>query len=71
MDQETRDFDGSYYNAGEVDFCVWMLGFLLERGVPAANIGVITLYKAQARRIQEATMQLKCVYTTFIIITTA
>ena len=57
--QEVREFDGSYANAEEVSFCTWLIAELLERGVAGDKIGVITLYKAQARRIAAATQHLR------------
>ena len=52
--KETRDFDGSYYNNAEVEFVAWLLQSLMDQGVRPEEIGVITLYKAQARRIADS-----------------
>jgi superfamily I DNA and/or RNA helicase len=57
--KEVRDFDGSYYNMEEVVFITWLLQRLSERGMAAPDIGVITLYKAQARRLSAALLENK------------
>lgn len=46
---------GSLYNEAEVRAVSCVLGSLLAKGVEASSIGVISLYKAQVRRLQEAT----------------
>ena len=40
-------------------FCAWLIAELLERGIAGDKIGVITLYKAQARQIAAATQHLR------------
>ncbi|KAL7753618.1 Vacuolar protein sorting-associated protein 52 [Sorochytrium milnesiophthora] len=44
---------GSYVNHREVDAVAKMVEVLLAKGVPAEDIGVITLYKGQAHAIAE------------------
>jgi superfamily I DNA and/or RNA helicase len=51
--QEMRDIDGSYYNQGEIDLITWLVDVLDQFRVPQTNIGIIALYKAQAKRLQD------------------
>ncbi|XP_022100741.1 protein ZGRF1-like isoform X4 [Acanthaster planci] len=43
--------DGSYYNEQEASFVVFLIETLVLLGVQSADIGVITLYKAQTAQI--------------------
>ena len=45
--------DGSFYNDQEASFVVFMIEALLACGLEPSSIGVITLYKAQMRKIQQ------------------
>lgn len=47
---------GSYslYNPGEVERVVEFYKGLLDKGVPAKDVGIITPYRAQSREIQKA-----------------
>lgn len=50
--QEQTDSSGSFVNEAEAQFVVVLLSALVAAlGLPAPSVGVITLYKAQARRI--------------------
>ena len=49
--EESSDSDGSYSNTREADFVVFLIETLIASGVDPANIGVITLYKAQMFQI--------------------
>lgn len=45
--QESSDSSGSFSNEKEADFVSFLIEVLLNAGVDAASIGVITLYKSQ------------------------
>lgn len=45
--QESSDSSGSFSNEREADFVSFLIEVLLNAGVDAASIGVITLYKSQ------------------------
>lgn len=49
--QEQTDWSGSYVNEAEAQFVSLLLAVVMARGLQAHSVGVITLYKAQARRI--------------------
>ncbi|XP_071953207.1 5'-3' DNA helicase ZGRF1-like [Antedon mediterranea] len=51
--QEHCEANGSYYNLQEVTFVAALLQVILQHGVDAVEIGVITLYRAQAFKISE------------------
>ena len=52
--QEQTNSSGSFINEAEAQFVILLLSVLAVRGLPASCVGVITLYKAQARRIVDA-----------------
>jgi len=52
--QEQTNSSGSFTNEAEAQFVILLLSVLAVRGLPASSVGVITLYKAQARRIVDA-----------------
>ena len=51
--QEVCASDGSFYNDQEATFVVFMIEALLASGLEPSSIGVITLYKAQMRKIHQ------------------
>lgn len=55
--QERRTPDGSFDNAREVDVVCEIVGWLAERKVSPADIGVVCLYKAQALAVSDALRQ--------------
>lgn len=59
--QERNDSSGSFFNEAEAQFVVLLLAYLAEKGLLPASIGVITLYKAQARRILDIIRLQQCV----------
>lgn len=52
-EEQTETEGSSYENPGEADFVAGQVAALMEAGVPAADIAVITPYSAQARRLRE------------------
>ena len=49
--QEQTDASGSFVNEAEAQFVTLLLSVMMTQGLQATSVGVITLYKAQARRI--------------------
>jgi superfamily I DNA and/or RNA helicase len=49
---EHTESSGSFVNEAEAQFVSLLLSVLVSQGLQATAIGVITLYKAQAHRIQ-------------------
>ncbi|KAL8586829.1 hypothetical protein ACOMHN_052705 [Nucella lapillus] len=57
--EETTDSSGSFTNEAEAQFVALLLSVLMVRGLQPASVGVITLYRAQARHILNIIRQSK------------
>jgi superfamily I DNA and/or RNA helicase len=53
---EANDRGGSFYNKKEAEFVGCLIDRLLQDGIDARNIGVVTLYKSQQSKIYEILM---------------
>ncbi len=51
---EQQRFAGSWVNPTEIDQVVAWLGYLLQQGIPAAEIGVITPFRSQAEALSRS-----------------